>query len=169
MKKLLLSITFLGIVALNASAATNVALNQPISCTSAVLPAAKANDGNRTTYWQGGNVTFTSCTITLPSVQPIGQHMVQMPIGNTFSVSQQMEIWRSTDGYNWYEVLHKGTSSFNYCDGSSASPYACAFSYSSGQGNEWYAKYWRINMWQRTKNGVVQPGAQLGEVILNRL
>lgn len=171
MKRILLSLIvclMLSTLVLSAHAATNVALNQPISCTAGSQPANKANDGNRITYWNGPNAAAT-CTITLPSVQSVGQYIIQMPIANTFSVSQVMEVWYSTNGSQWYQVLPKGNVSFFYCDGSNNYAGACSATISFGQGNEKQVKYWRINTFERRKDGVLQNGAQLGEIILNRL
>lgn len=175
MKTKILTALFFSILIHPAFAATrpNLALNQPITTgTSAGLnnSAQKADDGSRDTFWQG-KVLPDWAKISFPSVKLISQFIIRMPIENTSHfVNQEMSIEYTSDGVNWKPLRAKGIVSFHYCDGSkpNGAPAtwtgACSLSVSLESAVE--MKQFRVNVFRRWKNDVLQPGGQIAEIEL---
>jgi len=107
------------------SANPNLALNQPITASSATsgYPATNANDGNTSSYWEGNNGTWpTSLTANLGSSQTLGSLVIDLPPSTAWSTrTQTLSVLGSNNNSTWTTLVASATYTWNPSTGNTVS------------------------------------------------
>ena len=97
---------------------TNLALNQPITASSATsgFPAANANDGSTSSYWEGTDGTWpTTLTVDLGVADSISSVVVDLPSGWP-TRTQTLSVLGSTNDSTWSTLVASATYTWNSAD-----------------------------------------------------
>jgi hypothetical protein len=139
----------------SSSSSTNLALNAPITASSASsgYPATNANDGNTSTYWEGTNGAWpTTLAVNLGAVDPITSAVIDLPPATAWSTrTQTLSVLGSTNDSTWTTLVSSATYTWNPSTGNTVT-----IALPTGT-NEQYAEL------SFTANSV-QNGAQVSEL-----
>jgi parallel beta-helix repeat protein len=97
---------------------TNIALNQPITASSNAsgYPAANANDGNTSTYWESldGSAYPQTLTVNLGSSYSLGSVVLDLPPATAWSTrTETLSVLGSTNGSTYSTIVASAGYTFN--------------------------------------------------------
>jgi parallel beta-helix repeat protein len=100
------------------SSTTNIALNQPITASSNAsgYPAANANDGNSSTYWESldGAAYPQTLTVNLGSSYSLGSIVLDLPPSSAWSTrTETLSVLGSTNGSTYTTIVPSAGYTFN--------------------------------------------------------
>jgi len=108
-----------------ASANPDLALNQPITASSATggYPATNANDGNSSSYWEGTDGVWpTTLAVNLGSARTIGNVVIDLPPSSAWSTrSQTLSVLGSDNGSSWTTLVAPAAYTWNPSTGNTVS------------------------------------------------
>jgi F5/8 type C domain/Pectate lyase superfamily protein/Abnormal spindle-like microcephaly-assoc'd, ASPM-SPD-2-Hydin len=104
---------------------TNLALNQPITASSIAsgFPAADANDGNTSTYWESldGSAYPQTLTVDLGSTQSIGSITLDLPPSSAWATrTETLSVLGSTNDTSFSQIVGSAGYTFNPSTGNTA-------------------------------------------------
>jgi len=104
------------------SSTTNLALNQPItaSSTASGYPAANANDGNTSSYWESldGAAYPQTLTVNLGSVQSIGSITLDLPPASDWTTrTETLSVLGSANDSTFTQIVASAGYTFNPATG----------------------------------------------------
>jgi len=111
-----------GLTGTGISSTTNIALNQPITASSSAsgYPAANANDGNTSTYWESldGAAYPQTLTVNLGASYSLGSIVLDLPPSTAWSTrTQTLSVLGSSNGSSYSTILSSAGYTFNPATG----------------------------------------------------